>query len=60
MTTLTGCPRCGEDHDVDFKIFKRFIVDDDGIQWTEWAPCPVTGDPILCRDIPQGELDEVA
>lgn len=46
------CARCTEDHEgLIFKHFTIPVVDDDGTEWVRWATCPVTGDPILSRDL---------
>lgn len=52
-TTLSGCARCGDDHeDLPTVLFWRPIEDhEDGFFWRWWATCPTTGDPILIRDL---------
>jgi hypothetical protein len=46
---LTGCARCGGEHDaVEYRPFERPVPDPEG-DFTHWAPCPTNGDPILMR-----------
>ena len=47
---LKTCSRCGEPHSlIAFKGMVRAMAPTDltEVVWTHWAPCPVTGDPIL-------------
>jgi hypothetical protein len=46
---LRQCARCGGDHIVTFRPLARPVQDADGALWTLWAPCPVSGEPILGR-----------
>lgn len=49
-TTVRGCARCGEDHEeLEFERLQRPIQEDDGRDYTHWAPCPTNGQPILLR-----------
>lgn len=44
---LTGCARCGGTHErLDWKAFARPVPSDAG-QYTAWAMCPTSGDPIM-------------
>lgn len=44
---VAGCARCGGTHErLDWKAFDRPAPSDSG-QYTAWAPCPASGDPIL-------------
>ena len=46
------CARCGKDHaDLGFARFKRPCQKDtvNGFEWTHWAMCPETKEPILLR-----------
>jgi len=46
---ITRCARCGNDHiDLEFKPLSRPMGN-----WTYWAACPVTGEPILLRVVPE-------
>lgn len=57
MARVGRCARCGGDHDgIVWERLERPIEDSDGTVWTDWAPCPVNGQPILCRV--QGEVAE--
>jgi len=47
-TSVRGCARCGGDHAVEYREFRRPIPDVDGA-FTHWGACTVTGDPILLR-----------
>jgi hypothetical protein len=53
------CARCGQDHELTefFPFNGNPIEDSDGI-WDWWAFCPVTGDPILMRVLPDSEVQE--
>lgn len=43
---ITGCARCGGDHEATFKPLTNPIVTTEvTFQW--WAPCPVNGEPIV-------------
>lgn len=47
---VKSCARCGNDHErLSFKRFAQSIRDNNGIEWTHWARCPQTGDPVLLR-----------
>lgn len=47
------CARCGQDHEkLNYKAFVNPIEDEDGTVWSHWALCPVTGDPVLMRKLP--------
>lgn len=49
---ITNCTRCGGEHkEVEFKRLTNSIENSDGTLWTHWAPCPITGEPILMRYI---------
>lgn len=53
VSDLHRCARCGTDHtSLVFNAFKRPVVDDDGTVWHYWATCPITGDPVMLRVIP--------
>ena len=42
---VSCCARCGDNHrGVEFKTFTRPSAD-----WTYWAQCPNTGEPILLK-----------
>lgn len=42
---VNRCARCGQDHEgLEFRLFDRPCG-----EWTHWAMCPVTQEPILCR-----------
>jgi hypothetical protein len=44
---VAGCARCGGTHQyLDWKAFDRPVPSDSG-QYTAWARCPTTGDPIM-------------
>lgn len=50
MGHVRGCARCGADHnEIQWEHLERPIRDTDGTEWTEWAPCPQNGQPILSR-----------
>ena len=43
-TNLSNCARCGKSHkDIEFLKFKKKADD-----YTHWAMCPNTDEPILC------------
>ena len=47
---VVGCARCGELHDdLEVRTFKTPVAPAElaPFEWTQWATCPVTGDPIL-------------
>ena len=45
---IINCSRCGKNHtNVVFKKFRRKVQS--GKDWTHWAPCRNTGEPILMR-----------
>lgn len=47
---IRNCARCGNAHDkIDVKAFNRAFAPKEAhpLVWTHWAPCPVSGDPIL-------------
>ena len=50
LQTFDGCARCGGRHEgLEFKALGRpmapsYVSD---MQWTHWALCPVTGEPIM-------------
>lgn len=53
---IESCRRCGEKHEaVELHPFARPIPDVDG-DFTDWATCPTTGDPILVRNAAEGQL----
>lgn len=59
MAHVRGCARCGGDHnEIQWETLERPIVDEDGTTWTEWAPCPANGQPILSRQQPVGEVSD--
>jgi hypothetical protein len=44
---VSGCARCGGTHGhLDWKPFARPVPSDAG-QYTAWAMCPTSGDPIM-------------
>jgi hypothetical protein len=52
VQTITGCARChGEGHEeLRFrKLRYSHPGGDHPVQWTHWAICPATGEPILFR-----------
>lgn len=55
-TGFEGCARCGGTHEeLNWKRFDRPPPSDSG-QYTAWATCPTTGDPILFEvQFPDGE-----
>lgn len=56
---LVRCARCGQDHNsVVFMPLKRPVEYEGKVVWTHWAPCPVTGEPILVRTV-YGTREEV-
>ncbi|HSE43692.1 MAG TPA: hypothetical protein VLA89_00025 [Gemmatimonadales bacterium] len=52
--TVMGCARCGQDHQVRFKPFKRPMVVGES-ELTHWGMCPVTREPILMRFVENEE-----
>jgi hypothetical protein len=45
--SVTGCARCGGDHvELAAVEFQRPPKDEDE-EWSHWATCPETGEPIL-------------
>jgi hypothetical protein len=58
-SSVKHCARCGEDHEeVQFEPFTRFVPDPDG-DYTQWALCPTTGEPILLRFVDNlGDADD--
>lgn len=52
-TTVKGCARCEGDHaGLAFEPLRRPMEVEPGVRaytYTHWAPCPVTGEPILLR-----------
>lgn len=53
MDDLDGCARCGLNHTgLVWVPFSRPPTGPDGVVWTHWAICPVSGDPILMRREP--------
>lgn len=55
MTTVQNCSRCNGNHEVEFQELRHPT---DSFQ-THWAPCPVTGEPILMRYIESSETQQV-
>ncbi len=51
--TLHGCARCGQTHHN--IVFKRLTIPAYDGEWTHWAPCPSTDEPIML-----GVLDDSA
>ena len=41
---VNNCARCGGDHHVEFRKFSQACEN-----WTHWASCPETGEPILMQ-----------
>lgn len=41
------CPRCGQAHDLKFRPLQRPIQSYGSQLFSHWAPCPVTGEPIV-------------
>ncbi len=52
--TNGNCARCGEDHPIAFRKFKKHAVK----EYEYWANCPVLDEPILIRVIPGGNVTE--
>lgn len=54
---IESCARCGEDHHgLDFTRFNRQMD-----EWTHWALCPTTGEPIelrICEPQPRSKKGE--
>lgn len=47
---IRHCARCNGDHPrITFHPFKQSITDKAATEWTHWASCPETGEPILMR-----------
>lgn len=49
-TVGIGCARCGETHEnLEVRTFRNPVAPAElaPFEWTQWATCPVTGDPIL-------------
>lgn len=45
---IRQCARCGRDHAaLPFLRLQRPMEDADGVDWTHWATCPTTGEPVL-------------
>lgn len=40
---VTGCTRCGQDHEIEFQEFKNGPAG----KYTHWGLCENTGDPVL-------------
>lgn len=49
-TTLTRCARCGQEH-VDL-VFQPLTQPQE--EWSHWAPCPATQEPIMLATMPSG------
>jgi hypothetical protein len=51
VNQIAGCARCGETHaDLSFALLQRPIEEHfvgNRVQYTHWAPCPKTGEPVL-------------
>lgn len=62
LNEVYQCARCGqthlEDERVEFKRFKKPVVDRDGTVWEYWGTCPLTGDPILLSVIQEPNYAE--
>ena len=44
-TSVFNCARCGQDHqELEFTRLKRPEA-----EWTHWAVCPNTGEPVLLK-----------
>lgn len=59
--TISGCARCGEAHqDLEWFAFQNPVAPPEmaPFQWTHWAKCPVTGDPLLQGTLTQPHDDE--
>jgi hypothetical protein len=58
ITTVEGCARCGGKHaDLDFKPFSQnSIKDSDGADWTHWALCPATGEPLILQVVQTDQI----
>lgn len=55
---VNGCNRCGGDHQqVAWKRFVNPIVISDTEEFTAWATCPTTGDPIMFVVVDAGDDD---
>lgn len=52
---VDGCARCGGEHRVEFREFARPAG-----QYTHWASCPETGDPILLEIVVVDEMAATA
>lgn len=49
-TKIVGCARCGDTHEaLDFKAFTCARVKVGAAEYTEWAICPTTAEPVLLR-----------
>lgn len=58
-TSVNGCARCGGDHPegtLEYRAFRQPVPDVDG-DFTHWASCPTTGDPILLRRMDERVLE---
>lgn len=58
LRVVLGCARCGQDHyNLPMYRFERSLtlIDED---FTHWATCPLTGDPILVRRVDENNAIE--
>ena len=53
-TDVYACARCGEDHTQ--LVFTHFMRE--ASQWTHWASCPITKEPVLLKIVEHFETEK--
>lgn len=56
IVKVYSCARCTRDHsDIEFKPFHLNTISDPSGDYTHWAACPISNEPVLLRVTPVEE-----